>query len=491
MSVFKNVIIDASKEAGVLKGNQKVTSVQNATNVTVEGMDLFREKVNSPSIQKGHFDFQKGNLFEYIEAAKFNRDAALKGSNVKAIVTEAIGRPTDATDIEIIKNASVVRQVQAKFSDAENAAAASVNMQKKKKYTGMQRLIRKEENYVDKETGKKTSLLAKSKDLAKEKSKVEGSVYQQQYKDVYENLTDELHYENVTSGGTTLNEVKEAYYSPEKYAKKMEYKQVMLEAKCSATNMAKASMVTTGVSSGITNLFQVFKNEKTLSDAIKNVRTDALISGLRGGTTGAVGATLRYNGLKSGNKLLSDSTASTIMASGIVDGGVALYSYALGEISAEELGEQLVETTAKAATTVYFTKAVETIGKNTKNSILPFAIYTTSSYVFAATRDIIRSAKLNEEQYDKMTAILLETTKQIEDNNKKLKMYLNHCTLEQKQMMEQFINTFEYNIQTGENYDNAIQTIVRFAEQTAITLQYVKFEDFSKAMKEKKTFILE
>lgn len=79
MSFFKKVVKDASKTTENLVGNMASSNAQNATNAAVDGMDLFRWKIGTPIIQNGHFDQQKGNLFEYIEAAKFNADAASKG----------------------------------------------------------------------------------------------------------------------------------------------------------------------------------------------------------------------------------------------------------------------------------------------------------------------------------------------------------------------------------------------------------------------------
>ena len=58
-------------------------------------------------------------------------------------------------------------------------------------------------------------------------------------------------------------------------------------------------------------------------------------------------------------------------------------------------------------------------------------------------------------------------------------------------MLEQFIDSFEYNIETGENYDQALFTIVSFANQAGIALQHVEFDDFKSAMISKKTFRLE
>ena len=88
MSIFKKAAKDASKTTGNLVGNMASMSAQNATNAAIDGMDLFRWKMGTPIIQNGHFDQQKGNLFEYIEAAKFNADAAGKGMSARAVVTD-------------------------------------------------------------------------------------------------------------------------------------------------------------------------------------------------------------------------------------------------------------------------------------------------------------------------------------------------------------------------------------------------------------------
>jgi len=58
--------------------------------------------------------------------------------------------------------------------------------------------------------------LKNAKRLAKTRADKGGGIYQKQYKDVYDNLTDELHHEDVASEGTTLKEVKDAYRDPTK-----------------------------------------------------------------------------------------------------------------------------------------------------------------------------------------------------------------------------------------------------------------------------------
>lgn len=322
-------------------------------------------------------------------------------------------------------------------------------------------------------------------------TEIERNIYQEQYKDVYDNLTDELHSGAITSGGTTLEEVRAADENPVGYAKAFERKQMLGEMKASATNMAKASFVTTGIVSGVTNMFEVFKNEKDLADAFHDVGADAVKGAVRGGATGVISTAIRYQGLKTGSALLTDGLASTVMAGGLIDGGVALYAYAKGEIGHEELKEALIDTTAKATTTIYFTKAVTAIMGKSVSPIVPLAVYTTASYVFTATREIIKNANLNAEEYNRMAALLDESTRQINEYNQQLHNYLARCEVNQRRIMNEFLTSFNYNMETGENYDEAILAITKFAEQAGITLKYVKFDDFSAAMKNREVFMLE
>lgn len=489
MSFFKRFLKDASQKTGALNGMASSRNVQDATDAAVRGMDLFREVAEKKN--NVAFDQAKGNLFEYIEAAKFNKNAAHNGCSLRAVVTDSVGRPHDAADIEIMDGSRVVRRVQAKFSDSQHAAADSVTMQRNEKYQGMQRLIRKEEHYYDETSGETMPLIDKAKRLAGDRASRTGNIYQEQYQDVYDNLTDELHHGGVSSEGTTLDEIRKAYDSPEVFARQFERRQVITEMKTTAANMAVASMVTSGVASGISNLFAVFGEEKGLAEALADVGVDAAKSGLRGGATGALSTAIRYRGIKTGSAILSDSMAATVMAGGIIDGGVALYEYARGEINAEQLRDELIDTTAKAASTVYYTKAVTAITGTAVSPFVPMAVYTTASYVVACTREIIRNARLNEAEYNRMTALLQESTRTLNEAHQEFAAHIAECEFRQREMLEGFIDSFEYNIETGENYDQAISSIVTFANQAGITLQHVDFDDFKHAMTSRTTFRLE
>ena len=143
--------------------------------------------------------------------------------SARAVVTDVYDQGA-AADILIKEGGKVQKEVQAKFvkssnKDVENSAARSVFDQAGGqkghwgKYKGMDRLIRKDEHY-----NAEGSMLDEAKKLAKSRAE-SGSIHAEDFKDVHEHLTDELHYGDASSGGTTFEEVQMAYESPEKYAK--------------------------------------------------------------------------------------------------------------------------------------------------------------------------------------------------------------------------------------------------------------------------------
>lgn len=85
-----------------------------ATDAMRDGMNLFRQAAQN--LENVNVEQSKGNLFEYIEAARFNTSATENGSNLVAEVTAAQGQPTAPADIVIKSGDEVVKEVQAKAS---------------------------------------------------------------------------------------------------------------------------------------------------------------------------------------------------------------------------------------------------------------------------------------------------------------------------------------------------------------------------------------
>ena len=163
--------------------------------------------------------------------------------------------------------------------------------------------------------------------------------------------------------------------------------------------------------------------------------------------------------------------------------------YAQGEISPEELKESLQNTAIKSVATIYFTKSIELV-VGTANPFLPMAIYTVASYVVTSTREIIKNARINAKEYNRIAALYEEATRQMIEYRKIVEeQFVNYVKLE-KEMLNSFMDTYEYNITTGENYDKAIHTIIDFSNQYGISLKDANFKDFQGAMLSDNDFVL-
>ena len=174
--VKKKSTYDITKKAASLIANEGVKNYQNGSDVSIEGMRLFYQAAKNT--ENVDFAQRKGNLFEYIEASKFNYKAAIARVETRAVVTAADGRPHDPSDIDLVRNEKIIRRVQAKFMNTrdvqgrDTSAASSVLAQAGGqgkngghwgKYDGMQRLIRKGDSYqTDPVTGKPVSILDES-----------------------------------------------------------------------------------------------------------------------------------------------------------------------------------------------------------------------------------------------------------------------------------------------------------------------------------------
>ena len=476
MQNYDEFLKDISTVTGEAIGSGLSKNVQNASQVSMDGMNLLRGK--AAQITNVDYSFAKGNLFEYIEAAKFNRDAALKGSSLKAFTTDSLGDPHAAADILIKDSGKTVREVQAKFANkASDAVFYQAGGEKGGwgKYTGMERLVKKDLNYNE-----KGSFLSESKELALKRGN-SGSLYSKHYKDVYDNLTDETHYKSVSSGGTTETEVQKAYDDIHGYAKAFEKGAYIDEVKTTSANMAVGMALSSGIVSGVKNFFEVYKEQKELADALADVAGDTAKGAVRGAATGAISATIRYRGMKRGDIVLSDSMSATIMAGGLIDTGIVLLDYARGDISADEMKFELVGNTVKSISSVYVSRAI-CIGLGSASPFIPIAVYTAASFVTSCAREIIRNAELNAMEYNRLAAIYQESSKQAKEYKNQLELEYSALEARQEERFTGFLKTFDYNFNTSGNYDKALYSIICFAEQSGFALQHKTMEEFESAM---------
>ncbi len=472
---------DSMNHAGAQWGNYVSSHAQDGTEVLHKGMELFLKKANQ--IENVGYEQAKGNLFEYIETAKINRNLANKGVNRHYEATDAkkawggLGEPHAPDDIRGFENGRVIARGQAKVNNNANATAGSDKGITNPKYEGMQRNVASD----------KYNEVIDALDQKYAKGEISQAAYEDARSNLRQALTDEK--SGITSGGTSTSELREAWEEPEKYVRKLEMKQYAHEIGNTTVNMAASSMVITAAITATQNMFEVFQNRKKLDEALKDVGVEVAKSGVRGGATGFLSSLLRIGGSKVSIPVISDGCVATTIAGGMIDCGVAIYAYAQGEIEAEQLKEELQNTAVKSAATIYFVKATQAVVGNV-GPFVPMAVYTVASYIVTTTREIIKNAKLNAAEHNRVAALYEEAAAQMKAYREQLEIQMKNYVREEKEMLRGLIDTFEYNLETGENYDQAIYAIVNFSNRMGIALQHVKMDDFKKAMVKDDSFVL-
>jgi hypothetical protein len=483
---FENDIIN---QASAVVANEMAGNVQAGTEKAISGMELFKWKAGR--VANVGFEQSKGNLFEYIEVAKLERNMANTGAQAfdRNPLTDAsgvmggFGENTAPDDFRLQKNQKIIGRGQAKYNNESHKAALNFTNDK---YIQMQR-IAPSDQVIDIKKQLDT-MLAK------------GEISQKAYTDAcnnlqYKGLSDPD--SGISSGGTTSEEIKSlmgkdgkvSQDAVKKYANRFETRQYIQEIGTTVAYGAEAAAITTGLVSGVQNMYAVLNGRKKLDEALKDIGINTVKGASRGGTTGLISSLLHITGVKAKVPLISDSSVATVIAGSIVDGGAAIFAYGKGEISSEQLKEELQNTTVKATTTIYFTKAITTV-VGSVNPFITMSIYSVASYVVICTREIINNAKLNAAEYIRIANLLDESTKLMEDFHVQMNGYLQYYEQKQRQVMQQFLCDFEYNLESGRSYDQAIYTIIKFANQTGFALQHANFSDFSSAMISDQEFVL-
>lgn len=468
------------KQEETLKGTINIASGQigaftarfnsASTDAMIEGMDVFRALRDSiGSNDKGH-----GNLFEAIEAAKFNADAARKNSNLNAQVSAHPTCPQfvkdvhSKADILIHKDGNVVREVQAKCYDRNSTAAVKLA---DRDYNGMQRLVPKDrESEVRRLT---------------EKGAKQNNIYKDGFKDVKENLSGELKHENVCSGGTTYEEAVFARNYPKTYAALSEIKYVGKEAGNAGAGAAVGGMVIGGAISSVQNGYKVFKGELEATVALTNIAKDGVKAGAKSGVTGATGAVIRYGANKAGLSALAKSNITTAIAAGMIDCGVVIYRFVKGEISSEEcmikLGHNGFSTTngilVGAGAGALFGVGAAIIGS--------VAGYMLASAVYHSTVAILQNAKLAQKEAERVKLLCEQA---ITNLRKQREEFTNNLDAKLKKFRSEFyplLDSLDVAIQLND-FGTASGSLVDFAVFFGRKLQFANFQEFDEFMTESK-----
>ena len=429
-----------------------------------EGMAQFLERAGAgtPAAQL------KGNLFEYIEAAKFNANARLQGSSKFARVTAADGRPRDPVDTEILKGKKVVGEAQFKASDNPSWIAGQ---QAESKYIDKTRVVPKDmEDEVRQISERKAADLSGKGDSRAEN-----------FRDSAKNTTGELRHGNTSSGGTTTKELGFATDHPKLYAAWQEGSHVAREAGTAGLQAAGAAAVVGGAISIIRNAHALSKGDVDGKEAAVNVAADTAKSSVRGGATGAFGSVIRYGASKAGLQTLKKSNVATAVAASLIEAGVTVYAYAKGEIPAEEVAERLGDTGCSTLASIYIGAAAGAILGPAGAIVGSVAGYMVTAQVYQSCIAILRNARLAEEEADRVVALCEQAVKFLDQQREYFETILNEHLNERQEKFDDHFKMIDEALGV-DRVDDAILALSGLVGSCGRELKLINFEDFNADM---------
>ncbi len=451
-------------------GASLTNNIANASNEAYAGMNLLRNEAER--MINVLADKKQGNLFEIIERTKFNMDAASKGLTERAVTTAEMGLPHAPADILIKDGGKVLREVQAKSS---NSAARGLFMVSDKKYNGMQKLLNKDK--VD-----------KARELA-EKRVESGTLKAPEYADTLKNMTGELKHGEIHSGGTTYQEAMKAAEDYKNYAANFEIEQFKKELGKSVTNTAVASSVIGGGISVLKNTIAYSRDEIDKNELVGNVVIDTGKSAIKGGATGGVSTTIRTVAQKSGNQALAKTNVATSIASGVIDVGITVISYARGEIDSEQAMIQIGEKGFNTMSSVYSGMVAGAVFGPGGALVGSLVGYMLASNVYQTCIDTFKHAKLREEEAIRLIALYDESIRLMKEERENFERYIARRLENNSHQFNKFLVGIETGLKNGD-LSYSIQSMSELASYFGKELKYVKFDDFDQAMKSEEPLIL-
>lgn len=441
-----------------------------ATNAGIAGMSALREMgENLKNVGVGQ---KQGNLYEIIEATRFNMDAASKGSDIRAIVTALEGDPHAKADILIRKGEKVLQEVQAK-SSAD--ASRLTHMVSDEKYQGMQKLVN-----LDKAD--------RVRELAERRAE-SGSIYSDNYQDTVKNVTGKLKHGEISSQGTSYDEAIQAAENHRAFSSKIEWEQVKKEMGVTTAQAAAASALIGGAISAVKNGIAVSKGELELGQAAKQVARDTGVAGVRGAGTGAISVTIRTAAEKAGIEALAKSNAATAIAAGIVDMGVTVLQYAKGDISGTQAVEKIGQTGVSTTSSMYAGAAAGAVFGPVGAVVGSVAGYMIATGVYQSALAIVKEANLAEAEAQRVIALCDAAAAEMAQRREEFERLIAQTIAHQSREMKACFRQIDESM-AADRFVDTVVALERFSATLGKELKLSKFSDFDQAMKKGKPLVL-
>ena len=412
------------------------------------GWESFRNKAGK--IANMMDDMRRGFLFERIESAKYNTDAARKGAP-KFHLNDAEGSPHDPVDGYFEgKRGSKEDPVQFKSSKNEESASNEVR--------------KHNEKYPDNKTRKVVH-----KDQSK---KVEESTGDK-------NVIEGLEKDGAGSGGTSFSEAKFATDNPKFYSFFKEGSQVVREAGVAGMHAAAGAGLMGGAISAGRNLYAYFRGEIEGKEAAENIAADTGKAGVRGGLTGTTGTVIRHGAAKAGLPTLAKANVATAVAALVVETEVIVLDYAKGEISAGEAAERIGSSGCSTLASIYTGAAAGAVFGPAGAVGGSIAGYMVTTSVYQSCIAIMRNARLAEEEAARVVALCEQAVRSLDQQRESFESALNEHLNERQARFDGFFKEIDEALDANRT-DDAVSALSGLVASCGRELQLEDFEEFDR-----------
>ena len=369
----RRTVEDASVYGGAAAGAEAASAEASATDALGQGLKRFLDDASHKS--KMGAEQLKGFLFERIEAAKFNADAARKGLDVEARLTaDGPGGGTDPrVDIEITQHGDIIQQVQAKSHNDPAKLAKAVS---DPKFDGTTRLVPSDK------AERVNEILPETK-----------------------RVTGELQQSGASSGGTTSDELRRATKYPRPFTRAQETAQVAREAVTTAAYATVAGSVLGGAMSAIDNAYAYSQGMIDQKQAAKNIGGDAAKSGARSGAAAMLGTLIRHGAGKAGLRTLKKPGVAIAVAAGTIEAGMVIREYAKGEITEDAAAERLGQTAFTTVSGIYAGAAAGAMFGPVGAAVGSVAGYLLAANVYQSCIGLLKETRLTGTELERVEAL--------------------------------------------------------------------------------------
>lgn len=413
----------------------------------------------------------KGDLFEYIELAKFNTQAVGIDPSIVATLTREAGQPHAAADILIERHGVLLREVQAKASHGTEELTGYL---RDPKYHGMQKLV---------PSDKAAQVRARAEFRARYWDGRGEAELAGENLDTARNVTGELEASGVSSGGTTTAELDFATKHPRLYALRWEARAVAREAATAAGRAAATGAVVGGAISLIEHGVLVSRGTLSAAEAAVEVGKDASRSALRSGATGAAGSLVRYGALRAqgANAVLSKTSVATAVAAGVIDIGLTLHDYAKGNVPGDVVAERIGQTGWSTMSSIYAGAAAGLAFGPAGAVVGSIAGYLVAAQVYQSGVALLRRAHLADEEAARIEEVCADAIRAMDLLREELDIRLSEILGERERLLEGCLAMVDEGIDQASPH-LAIEGLTRLAMACGRSLQLATFEEFNDFM---------